>query len=84
MKNVARKGHELNFHNGHQLATNSVINSIASSLRAGMIRDTNTLWTLKLGTRRLFISAIQVMDFEEYAGLVHEALILLEALHTEG
>ena len=83
MENVARKGHELNFHNGHQLATNSVINSIASSLRAGMTRRTSTLWTLKPGTRRLFISAIQGMGRDEYAGLVHEALILLEALQTE-
>ena len=49
-----------------------------------MARNTPTLWTLKPGNRRLFISAIQGMGRDEYADLVHEALILLEALHTEG
>jgi hypothetical protein len=37
-------------------------------------------WTLKADTRRLFVAAIMIMDFDEYAGLIVEALKLLKAL----
>ncbi|GAB6061149.1 hypothetical protein [Desulfonatronum parangueonense] len=61
-----------------------LLRAISFSLRADADRDHSGAWTLTDEMGQVFRAAIMAMDQDEYFAIVHEAMQILNLLHTEG
>jgi hypothetical protein len=65
------------------IKTEDITRAITQGMGAASFHRGEGGWTLKPKIRGVFVAAIQIMDFEEYADLMIEAFALLDALESD-